>query len=181
LRLSLREGGDFLKKSPRFAWAAGIACCENAVDADSAPGRETGKFKMRWQRLAGSLIFTLGMFIAVSCGGSGRVLESISISPNPAVAKNGTVQLVATGTFSAAPVTVTPLKVDWSQSVCDLCDVAGPKVVGPISVSAAGVATCVKGWTGTAEVQAVAPKDPNLPPDTQNVPTVRGTANLTCE
>jgi hypothetical protein len=129
-------------------------------------------------------LFLLGCgFLLTSCGGgSSRVLESISISPNPALAKNGTVQLVATGTFSSAPVTVTPLAVDWSQNPCDnVCNTATPAVIGPISVDASGVATCAKGWTGTAPVQATAPKDPSLAPDTQNVPIVRGTANLTCE
>jgi hypothetical protein len=121
--------------------------------------------------------------LLTSCGrGSGRVLESISITPNPVVAKDGTIQLVATGTFSSAPVTVTPLLVDWSQSLCDnLCNAATPAVIGPISVNVDGVATCAKGWTGTAPVQATAPKDPNLPQDTQNVPVVRCTANMTCE
>ena len=130
------------------------------------------------------VFFLLGSgFLLISCGGgSSRVLESISISPNPAVAKNGTAQLVATGTFSSAPVTVTPLPVDWSQSLCDnVCNAATPAVAGPISVNTAGVATCAKGWAGTAPVYATAPKDPNLAPDTQNVPTVRGTANLTCQ
>jgi hypothetical protein len=109
------------------------------------------------------------------------MLESISITPNPAVAKNGQVQLVATGTFSAPPVTVSPLAVDWSQSPCDnLCNTSGSNVIGPISVDSTGLATCAKGYSGTATVQAVAPVDPNLPPDTQNVPVVRGSANLTC-
>jgi hypothetical protein len=136
----------------------------------------------RIPKYAALLISGSGLLLARCGGGSSRVLESISISPNPAVAPDGTVKLVATGTFSSAPVTVSPLAVDWSQSPCDnLCAVAGPNLVGPISVSAAGVATCAKGWTGTAQVRAVAPRDPNLAPDTQNVPTVRGIANLTCQ
>jgi hypothetical protein len=119
--------------------------------------------------------------VLMGCGGgSSRTLTSISISPNPAVAKNGTVQLVATGTFSSAPVTVTPLAVDWSQSPCDnLCNTT-PEVIGPISVNSAGLASCAQGFTGTAVVKASAPKDPSLPPDTQNVPTVVGTAGITC-
>jgi hypothetical protein len=136
----------------------------------------------RIQKFGGLFLLGCG-FLLTSCGGgSGRVLESISISPNPALAKNGVVQLVATGTFSSAPVTVTPLAVDWSQSPCDnVCDASVPALIGPISVNTAGVATCAKGWTGTGPVQATAPKDPNLAPDTQNVPIVRGTANMTCE
>jgi hypothetical protein len=143
----------------------------------------SGGFHMHRMCKCGSLLIFGCGFLLTSCGGgSSRVLDSISISPNPAVAKDGTVQLVATGTFSSAPMTVTPLPVDWSQSPCDnLCNAATPAVIGPISVNTAGVATCAKGWTGTAPVQATAPKDPTLPPDTQNVPTVRGTANLTCQ
>lgn len=61
---------------------------------------------------AGALSLRLFGLFATSCGGgSNRVLKSISISPNPAVAKDGTVQLVATGRFSSAPVTVSPLTV----------------------------------------------------------------------
>jgi hypothetical protein len=125
-------------------------------------------------------LFLCGFFVA-SCGAPSRKLESITISPNPATAKNGTVQLVATGTFSSAPVTVSPLPVDWSQSTCDnLCNTGVPEVIGPISVNNAGLATCAQGYSGTAPVQAVAPVDPNLPPDTPNVPVVRGITNLTC-
>lgn len=133
-------------------------------------------------RHAGVLsLFLCGLF-ATSCGGrSGRVLESISIGPNPAVAKDGTIQLVATGTFSSAPLTVSPLPVDWSQSPCDnLCNTVGGNVIGPISVNNSGLATCAPGYSGTAPVQAAAPVNPNLPPDTQDVPIVRGIANLTC-
>jgi hypothetical protein len=132
-------------------------------------------------RKAGLTSLCASGLLLTACGGSDRVLESISISPSPAVAKNGTVQLVATGTFSAAPVTVTPLLVNWSQSTCNnLCNAADPEVIGPISVSSAGLASCPQGITGTFPVQATAPVDPNLPPDTQNVPIVRGNVNLTC-
>ena len=134
--------------------------------------------RLRWIASAPILCATIAL---TSCGGgsSSRVLESISISPDPATAKNGTVQLTATGTFSSSPVTVTPLAVDWSQSPCDnLCNTAN--LIGPISVNTAGLATCAEGYSGTAPVKAVAPKNPMLPPDTQNVPLVTGTANITC-
>ena len=133
--------------------------------------------------LAISILTTM---IFTSCGGSSsnRQLVSIAISPDPAAAKNGTVQLVATGIFSAAPVTVTPLAVDWSQSTCNnLCEAtpaATPAVIGPISVSTTGVASCAQGYAGTAPVRAAAPKDPMLPPDTQNVPLVIGTGSIVC-
>jgi hypothetical protein len=135
--------------------------------------------RIRWMISAPILLTTI---VLTSCGGSSnRVLESISLSPNPAMAKNGTVQLIATGTFSSAPVTVSPLPVDWSQSTCDnLCEVT-PAVIGPINVNSEGLATCAKGYTGTAPVKAVAPKNPALPPGTQNVPIITGTANITCQ
>ncbi len=47
--------------------------------------------------------------VTFSCGG-GRHLQSITISQT---ANGQQIQLVATGTFSAAPITVTPLAVDW--------------------------------------------------------------------
>jgi hypothetical protein len=53
-------------------------------------------------------------------------------------------------------------------------------VIGPISVSSSGIATCAQGYAGTVAVHAVAPVDPTLPPDTPNVPVVRGTVNMTC-
>ena len=138
---------------------------------------------MNRNRVAAALLALFPGLILLSCGGgssNSRVLESISISPNPAMAKNGTVQLVATGTFSSAPVTVTPLPADWSQSPCDnLCN-GTPEVVGPISVNDSGLAGCAQGYAGTLPVKAVAPKNPSLPPDTQNVPTVTGTTNVTC-
>ena len=125
-------------------------------------------------------VFLCAMFVT-NCGGGNRVLTAITISPNPAVAKNGTVQLVATGTFSAEPYTVTPLAVNWSQSTCNnLCNDTNPVVVGPITVNNEGLATCAVSFSGTYPVQAVAPTDPNLPPDTQNVPIVKGTTNMSC-
>ena len=82
-----------------------------------------------------STLFTL------ACGsGSNRQLQSISISQ----AVNGEgIQFVATGTFSAAPINVTPLAVFWSidlppqqytlttQPFVIQCTVSGP-VPGPI-------------------------------------------------
>lgn len=83
----------------------------------------------------------LTAFFILACGGSStRQLQSISISQ----AMNGAqIQFVATGTFSAAPTTVTPLPVFWSidlppaqynltnQPFVVQCTVSGP-VPGPI-------------------------------------------------
>jgi hypothetical protein len=136
---------------------------------------------MHQLRKASVFSVLLCAWYATSCSGPSRVLQSISISPNPAVAKNGTAQLVATGTFSSDPVTVTPLAVNWSQNPCDdVCNAGSPGLIGPISVNSTGLASCVQGFSGTATVQAQAPVDPNLPPETLNVPLVKGTTSMTC-
>ena len=136
---------------------------------------------MQPPRYAGVLSLILcGLFITSCGGGSNRVLQSISISPNPAVAKTGSIQLVATGTFSSAPVTVSPLPVNWSPTNCQYCDTARAEVVGVVSVNSAGLATCAAGYSGSVTAQAEAPANPDLPLDAQNVPIVKGTATLTC-
>ncbi len=62
-------------------------------------------------RVSLALALLLAALFMLSCGGSSnRVLESISVSPQ---AGNGQAQFVATGTFSAPPVKVTPLPVNW--------------------------------------------------------------------
>lgn len=126
-----------------------------------------------------------GVFVA-GCGGSGRMLESISLSPSPAVAKNGTVQLVATGTYSSAPVTVTGIAVDWNPSSCvetpgTACPQTAVVPARPITVSSSGLVTCDKGYSGTVVEEVTAPRDTSLPADTQNVSTVSGTVSVHCE
>jgi hypothetical protein len=65
---------------------------------------------MRIARLAFSLIAVLAIAcFALSCG-SGRRLQSITISETTSGTQS---TFVATGTFSAAPTTVTPLPVSW--------------------------------------------------------------------
>jgi hypothetical protein len=49
--------------------------------------------------------------VAPACGSNNRQLQSITIT---AVANGSQIQFVATGTFSAAPTTVSPLPVSWS-------------------------------------------------------------------
>ncbi len=62
------------------------------------------------KEIAPFLAFPLLLAIA-SCGGSAnRQLASISISP---ATGSGAASYTATGTFTASPVTVTPLPVSW--------------------------------------------------------------------
>ena len=132
-------------------------------------------------RIQAAIVISAFTVVLTSCGGSSpRVLESISISPNLATAKNGSVQLIATGTFSSSPVTVTPLPVVWTASPCDnLCN-ATSDVIGPISVNSQGLATCPSGFAGTGPVSAYAPKDPSLPLNTPKTTLVWGATNVTC-
>jgi len=115
-----------------------------------------------------------------NCGGSSRVLESLSISPNPAKLQNGKVTLIATGTFSAPPLTVVPMPVNWNQSNCVSVGCAATAVNTPVSVDASGVATCEQGFSGPVLVHARAPKNPSLPPNQLGVPLITGTTTVIC-
>jgi len=57
------------------------------------------------------LFFVPVSCLTLVCGSSNRQLQSITI--NSAVSGQR-IQFTATGTFSAAPITVTPLPVSWS-------------------------------------------------------------------
>jgi hypothetical protein len=133
------------------------------------------------RRAAVTLFF--GSLFAMGCGGSGRMLESISLSPSPAVAKNGIVQLVATGTYSSAPLTVTGISVNWNPPACvatpgTACP--GGILVSPISVSSSGLATCDKGYSGTVALEVTAPRNPSLSAEATGVATVTGKGSVVC-
>lgn len=61
-------------------------------------------------RLFALIVLVLAASLTPSCG-SGRRLQSISISQT---ANGQEIEFVATGTFSAAPITVSPLAVQWT-------------------------------------------------------------------
>jgi hypothetical protein len=64
-----------------------------------------------------TLLFLVSTLI-LACGrGSGRQLESISISSTTVGANGQQLSFVATGTFSEPPISVTPLPVDWSTQL----------------------------------------------------------------
>jgi len=129
-------------------------------------------------RVSLALALLVAAFFMLSCGGgSNRVLESISVIPQ---ARNGQAQFVATGTFSAPPIKVTPLPVNWT---------VGPQPMSPQTctppgcafpaITSRGLATCGAGpINGT--VTAEAPADPKLPLNSTGGPVVSGTAILVC-
>lgn len=138
---------------------------------------------MRRIRRAGAFSLILCGLLAAGCGGGGnRVLQSISISPNPAVTTSGEVQLVATGTYSASPVTVTPMTVNWyGPAFPETTDNPVACAVGYCpTINASGMLACGSHYTGTFTVTASAPVDPKEPLTAQNVPTVSGTATVSC-
>lgn len=106
------------------------------------------------------------------------MLESISISPSTVTTSaDGQVHFVATGTFSAPPVTVSPLPVNWSGNwlAVPLYCLSG----GCAGMNPTGVAVCFGNTLGVT-ITASAPSDPNLSLGTKNVPIVSGTATLNC-
>lgn len=114
--------------------------------------------------------------ILISCGSgaSNRMLQSISISPVMADAQNGQKQFVATGTFSSAPVTVSPLPAFWTISGDASCTtMACP------NISSDGLAKCVVG-ASTQTVHASAPADPKHAVNDFGVSRVTGAATLVC-
>lgn len=132
-------------------------------------------------RLVLFLTLLLAVALFLSCGVSSphRVLQTISISPAVGTAPMGIeqeVQFVATGTFSAPPVTVTPLPTVWVGNLPELpnhCYSDGCAGLNPN-----GLAICSGAFTAT--ITASAPQDPNLPLGTDHVPMISARATLIC-
>jgi hypothetical protein len=113
----------------------------------------------------------------ISCGSSNTKLQSISIAPATADAKdytNGQVQYTAAGTYDDG-TQVKPLTVLWSP---------GPPWVAPrpIQVNGNGIASCGTSPAGTYPVWAGAPisQGTQVSMMNQSTPMVTATAQLTC-
>jgi hypothetical protein len=114
--------------------------------------------------------------LSLSCGGGqGRELQSITINKTVVGTR---IQFVATGTFSATPMTVTPLPVDWSNGV-----LAPPPPQYTYTLSTQPyVFECGGASSGTlAQVSAFAPTNPNAPMSGTTKTVVTGSANFTCQ
>ena len=139
---------------------------------------------MRWNlRAASYLLLSYGLLLP-GCGYQGpHLLESITISPNPAVTTIGSVQLVATGIYSTSPKIVTPLQVNWyGPAYPGNSGSATPCAVDRCpTISSTGLLSCGTGFTGTFTVNATAPLNPQDSLTAENVPFVTGTATATCE
>jgi hypothetical protein len=102
------------------------------------------------------LLLTLGS-LALSCGsGPGRQLQSITISQT---ANGQQIQFVATGHFSQAPTTVSPLPVSWGFGLF----APPPKVWTYTLTSQPFVVDCTVVGPQSLPVSTFAPVDPNAP------------------
>ena len=134
----------------------------------------------------GSSPATLSIILAAiltSACGSSRQLQSVSLSPAAADAKNysnGQVPFTATGTFSKppSPSPLTSKDVLWCAGLTiGNC----PNNINPgATVDQNGVAQCEPGFVGTTNVMAGTPGPSTVNPDGGQPLKVFGSAPLTC-
>ena len=86
-------------------------------------------------------------------------------------------QFTATGTFSAEPVTVSPLTVEWTVGHSPYIKIADFGLNG-VLIDSNGLASCKQGWVGTEKIVATAIANPELLATASNA--VVATAELTC-
>jgi hypothetical protein len=125
---------------------------------------------------------------ASTMANSGRVMQSLMVTPSSADAQNfpgAKVQFTATATFNMPPTTLKSPAVVWSigspfPTPPPMMGMSTPMSSSP-TVDTNGVAQC-NGFTGIVAVQATAPADPNVPVSQMNamMGTVAGVAQLTC-
>lgn len=134
--------------------------------------------RRQWGFLLHAPLLLVGFLLA----GCGNVPQLVSISISPATATaldsaSGTVQFVATGTYSDARV-VSPLPAFWGEHApwIEIPDHVG------VTVSSNGLAQCTT-YKGSTPIVAIAPKNSDTPLAMMTVgtPVVMGTAQLTCK
>ena|SRR5579864_7969764 len=105
---------------------------------------------------APSFIVTATLLSVACGGGTSRQLQSISIK---STANGQQIQLVATGTFSASPLTVSPLPVDWSMGL-----LAPPPLRFTYALTTQPfVLDCTVSGVHPVPITAVATSDPKAP------------------
>ena len=131
-----------------------------------------------------SFILIVAAGMVLSCGAPARQLQSITLKPPSADAKDfpsGKVPFVATGHYNTSPQTVTPIAATWGTCSKQLLP------VNEVSVSSNGLAQCAPEASGTFTIWASDPAP--LPPGTYNCPAstvcgggciIQATAPLTC-
>ena len=133
-----------------------------------------------------SLFVRPSVFLAallISACGSNRQLESVTLNPASADAKNypnGQVPFIATGTFSKPP---SPVQLTTSDVMWCFGDANGgcAGYVAPyVSVDQNGIAQCSTTYVGTATILAGTPSKVMVMADAGPQLKVFGSATLTC-
>src|ERR1035437_10285585 len=130
------------------------------------------KFRFAFSFLA----LVLAAFFALSCGSGQGQLQSITLSPAAADARQ---QFTATGSYSNPTHTITPQPANWVA-----CQQNAP--TADVSVANTGVAQCASGAAGTYSIKAWdIPKNGGIYPCPAQTAcsggcAVWGTAQLTC-
>ena len=108
---------------------------------------------------ASVLLLLVAAFLTLSCGsGNDRHLQSITLTQT-AIENGEGDQFVATGTFSAPPITVTPLPVDWTTGL-----MAPPPPTFTYTLTTQPyLVNCSVVGPEALPVVAFAPPDPNAP------------------
>lgn len=129
------------------------------------------------------------LLVALSCGGSSRHLESVTLQPAVASAQNGQFQFTATGKFSAppSPMTLTSKDVTWCTATAGWTGSAPTTPSGCIgnvipfaTVDQNGLATCGPTSHGTGYILAGAQPIGSTNPDGGSQFKVFGYSILTC-
>jgi hypothetical protein len=131
-----------------------------------------------------SLLAILLFAIFITSGYGSRQLQSVTLKPASADAKNfpnGEVSFTATGTFSRppSPVQLNGGEVQWCIGDGSTGACAG-NVVPNATVDQNGVAQCRSGFAGTATVLAGTSSNAMMMPDVGPQLKVFGSAQLTC-
>jgi hypothetical protein len=95
-------------------------------------------------------LLILAAAITLACGSSSRKLQSVTVSPATADAKNfpnGQVQFMATAVYNTKPSPVSPATATWGA-----CTQSA--TTNLVSVSSTGVAQCASGASGTFTISA---------------------------
>jgi hypothetical protein len=129
---------------------------EESSNSFCLPGLGSAK-EIAMNRFWAFIVLLCAASLTLACGsGSNRQLQSITIS---SVVSSEQIQFTATGTFSAAPTTVSPLPVDWGLGLF------APPPPGNLQYALTTqpfVFDCL-GLGPFVPVDAFAPSDPNAP------------------
>jgi hypothetical protein len=109
---------------------------------------------------------------SLGCGNNNRQLQSISIARSM---NGGQVQFTATGTFSAAPTTVTPLPVDWTVGL-----MAPPPPSFTYTLTTQPFVFDCAGSGSFLPVVAFAPANPKAPSSGSVATVIQASASIDC-